>query len=459
MPILSQNQSDRAIAMMREYLAAPRNPSGSTPREVQRERDQKRVKLIEAELKPLVTGYLAGAVSLLEFKTQVDGINKRHSYWGFRGIKGQMFFNMITNVAGEECDDELKAVIGVPRTEEDAQTRIRGLASYVTQLGDRHVQKGGSNQGRPKVGSVPFFLSYFWQVQERSIWPVFYTNTVNTLSDQNLWQRSGDLAEDYLTYKHLHEELAALFTQASGEEFGLYEVEHVFWFKGGNPFGDDRPLPKPSKKAPQKSTLSIVSPMNDGLPEGYVPPVVAILPAMARCDPKVHEAAKKAGTSGDRAFEKSVNAAFTVLGYDTQLLGQGQGRVPDGQALSIEDEYAILWDAKGREKGYSMGTDDRAIQDYVEKQSKELRRNRTIRNIYYVIVSSSFLDDFDSAVRSLKMRTEVNEVVLLEADALVEIVDARLRNPREITLGPDGVQRLLSSSGIVGVDEVRELLG
>lgn len=30
---------------------------------------------------------------------------------------------------------------------------------------------------RPKVSSVPFFLSYFWQVQLPERWAVYYTNT------------------------------------------------------------------------------------------------------------------------------------------------------------------------------------------------------------------------------------------------------------------------------------------
>src|SRR5207248_2348753 len=58
----------------------------------------------------------------------------------------------------------------------------------------------------------------------------------------NLWQPSDDLAEDYVTFKHLNEQLAEVFTKASGKPFDLYGVEHVFWFKGGNPFGGAKPL-------------------------------------------------------------------------------------------------------------------------------------------------------------------------------------------------------------------------
>ena len=51
--------------------------------------------------------------------------------------------------------------------------------------------------------------------------------------------------------------------------------------------------------------------------------------------------------------------------------GQGQGRVPDGLALAQDDNYAILWDSKIRKGGYSMGTDDRAIREYITTQSRD----------------------------------------------------------------------------------------
>jgi hypothetical protein len=38
------------------------------------------------------------------------------------------------------------------------------------------------------------------------------------------------------------------------------------------------------------------------------------------------------------------------------------------------------------------------------------------------------------------------------------MVDAKLRNPQQVTLGPDGIQRLFSSSGIVTVEVVMQVL-
>ncbi len=54
------------------------------------------------------------------------------------------------------------------------------------------------------------------------------------------------------------------------------------------------------------------------------------------------------------------------------------------------------------------------------------------------------------------METDVSEVVLIEADALVAMIDAKLRAPLQVTLGPDGLQRLFSSSGVLSAAVVME---
>lgn len=460
--VLDTSQIESALEVMRAYLAAPKNPDGRTPMEVQTERDQHRVRLIDSELNPLLKDYLSGQLNLNDFKPKVDGINKRNEFWGFKGIKGQMFFNMVVNVADDTIkrDEEIRAAIKVPTNEATAFGQIKTFASYVIRIGERLLESGGTKAERPKPGSVPFFLSYFWQIQERDVWPVFYTNSVNVMTDMNLWVPTEEPAADYLTYKHIHEELGQVFTKESGRHFGLYEVEHVFWFKGGNPYGGNKPLLRENihVETPRSPTISITSEIMIRLPESYVPPIIEVLPRMARNEALLCEAAKSSGTSLERAFEKSINAAFTVLGYETKLLGQGKGRVPDGQALSLDDSYAILWDAKVRGDRYNMGTDDRAVKEYITTLSRELKKRQALRNIYYLIVSSEFGDDHDDSIRSLKMETDVNEVCLVEADALVAMVEAKMRSPREVSLGPDGLQRLFSVSGVLSADAVRENL-
>ncbi len=179
---------------------------------------------------------------------------------------------------------------------------------------------------------------------------------------------------------------------------------------------------------------------------------------MALNDDSLETAAKNSGTSIPRALEKNVDASFTLLGYETRLLGQGQGRVPDGLAFDHDNLYAIIWDSKARSDKYSMGTDDRTIREYIVSQSRELRKRRNFRNIYYVIISSNFSDDYDDAIRGLKMETDVSEVILLKSDALVAMVDAKLRSPQQLSLGPDGIQRLFTNSQVLDAETVNEML-
>lgn len=143
-------------------------------------------------------------------------------------------------------------------------------------------------------------MSYFWQIHDRRVWPVYYTNTVNTLSDLNLWQPTEDLAEAYIQFKLIHEELRRLFTEESDGLFGLYDVEHVFWFKGGNPFAAGKVLKKEPKGDSTDTVVTVEDQQGSSrLPESFVPPIVAIFP---RNKPDLIEAAKASGTSLERAF-------------------------------------------------------------------------------------------------------------------------------------------------------------
>ena len=460
MSILNEQQKQRAIEVMQEYLAAPAQTENKPSTEVSKRGlllDKERAKVIEEQLKPVLNGYLQGEIPLDNFKSTVDGMNKRESYWGFKGIKGQMFFNLVVKVATDmdECDQELKAAIKVPENEMIASSRIKTFSSYVKRISEDWVEAGNGKRGCPKVSSVPFFQSYFWQIQDSALWPIYYTNSVQTMNDLNLWTETGDMGADYLAFKHIHEELVDLFTKASGQTFDLYTVEHVFWHKGGK---QSKEPPADDKTGGGDSGVAVTDPevVKGGirLPESFVPPIISILPKIARNDPKLIEAAKHSGTTLERAFEKFVDAAFTILGYETKLLGQGKGRVPDGIAVAHDESYAIIWDAKIRADSYSMGTDDRTIREYIYTQSRDLKRKKHLRNIYYSIISS----DFDDSIRSIKMETDVSEVILVEVEAIVEMVDAKLRSPLDVTLGSDGFQQLFTASGLLTAENVRELL-
>ncbi len=461
----------RAIALkaLDAYLHALPASGNRPPVEIEAELDRNRVDVIEKTLKPLIAEFLEQKISVAVFKQKIDSTNKNNNHWGFTGIKGQMFFNLLLRSAKDEkdeieCDKQLKSAIRAPSNEQDAVTQLKNFYTYVTRIAQQFTDRGGSPHSKPNPSSVPFFVSYFWQIQRREVWPVYYTSTVQMFADINLWVQKGDLADDYRSYKRLNDTLRQLFSEAVGRPVSLYDVEHVFWFKTGKMSLE--PATKPGRQNPTialgKPVISSQTPAKQPdqaslLPDGYVPPIVGIIPRLAKNDAELQQLARRSGTTLERALEKSINAAFTMLGYETKLLGQGMGRVPDGQAKAADESYALLWDAKARSDGYRMGTDDRTIHQYVETQSKGLKK-QGVRNIYYLIISSVFSDEFDDLIRALKMGTNVNEVCLVEADALVAIVDQRLRDPLNVSLGSDGIQRLFSSSGIIKRNDVLEIL-
>ena len=294
---LTSELREIALAALDAYLDAPPTPDGRSPVEIETELDGKRVEVIENTLKPLLAGYLAGSITAMDFKRQVDGVNKQNPLWGFAGIKGQMFFNMLMKTAEDasEFDTLLKSTIREPDSEEEAATLLRNFKSYVTRIGQQFVDAGGDLRSRPKPSSIPFFVSYFWQTHRRDIWPIYYTSTVQIIEGMNLWEATGEIGDDYLTYKRLHETLIEIFSAAASKPFNLCDVEHVFWFKSGRLLDSApaQPVTKYERKSAAGQTsgvnvsdqsLPMQSAQTSVPPDSYVPPIVAVIPKLGLND-------------------------------------------------------------------------------------------------------------------------------------------------------------------------------
>jgi hypothetical protein len=67
MTLLNEQQQQRAVDALREFLAAPSGPDGQTPFQAGQTCDQERVRIIEQDLKPLLASYLEGRTALSDF--------------------------------------------------------------------------------------------------------------------------------------------------------------------------------------------------------------------------------------------------------------------------------------------------------------------------------------------------------------------------------------------------------
>jgi hypothetical protein len=450
---LTDLQIEKSLSVWQKYVDEGEKFLNASKEYTEQELDQRRREVIP-EVVDWMNRFLLGEIPLEEFKTANDGLNKRNRLWGFQAINGQMFFNVLTkiSIAADQRDEFialLKRMIPKPISIDKGKEIIEEFTKFVRALG-KYSQ---DLRGAPKVGSIPFFLSYFWQIQAPEEYPIYYSSMVNALRDVDIWSPTGNVAEDYYTFYHLNHELQRTISEKAGRQLLLWDIEHAFWFHMQSQIQPPIVVIKPTVVEPDKGSEV---PLISKLPESYIPPVVSILPVLAVNDPVLGEICRKSGKAIEREFEERLAILFGMLGFETELMGQGHGRVPDGVAVSDEFRYAIIYDAKVRQQPYTMGTDERAIREYIVSQGEKLRR-RGIKNLYFMVISSSFTGDADDAIRGMKIETNVNEVLLVEVKALLAMLEGILRNP-SISLGPDGIQRLLAFSGILTEKDVREFL-
>jgi hypothetical protein len=458
---LNEAQIERVRHIWKTYVENGEKFINASKEFTNQELDQKRREIIP-EVIDWLNRFLTGEVALEEFKTVNDGINKRNRLWGFQAINGQMFFNMLTKTSvskdrREEFINLLKKSLPAPSTISEAKSIIENFTRFTRELG----QYISDARAAPKVGSIPYFLSYFWQIQQPEKYPVYYTSMVNVLSKEDIWIPTGEVSEDYRAFYELNHMILPLLSKETGKQLHLWDIEHAFWFHGQIPIPmDDSQVINSSTAiesvAVKDEIIRKVTVRQEELSENYIPPIVAILPRLAMNDVDLAETYRSSGRAIEKIFEERLAIIFRMLGFETQLLGQGQGRVPDGVAVSQEFRYAIIYDAKVRQNAYTMGTDERAIREYIAVQGERLRK-QGMRSLYFMVISSTFTGDHDDAIRTLKIDTNVNEVLLVEVKSLLAMLEGKLRNPN-VSLGPDGIQRLLASSGLLTEVDVREFL-
>lgn len=151
-------------------------------------------------------------------------------------------------------------------------------------------------------------------------------------------------------------------------------------------------------------------------------------------------------------FEKRTAIAFELLGLSVESLGQGTGRNPDGVAKCFEHHWALIYDAKVRTSPYRLLTDeDRKFREYVERVGEKLRA-QGISKHYFVVVSSGFVDRDLPKAREFVRLTHAKSCTLLEVDALVALVDRRLRKPQGFSM--TDLERLFLETRIVKVSDI-----
>jgi len=187
----------------------------------------------------------------------------------------------------------------------------------------------------------------------------------------------------------------------------------------------------------------------------FVPPILEDIEKLTCGDPVAIENCQRIGRAPEDVLEDKLWISFRILGFEVIELGHKViGRFPDGIGLAKRDHYAVIFDSKMRMEGYSIGTDDRAIVEYVERFYPQLEEEG-MQSVYFSVISARFTGNNKGHILKIRRETRVKNVTLLRACLLLRLVELKLRNPHIGTAHLEGI--FLRSEEISEEDIEREL--
>lgn len=177
--------------------------------------------------KSLLERFLNGEIDLLEFRSEMASEARSNQLWGFSGISGGMFFNMLINaddfVEEEPLEELLREELRVPSDVQEAKESIQDLEFWL----ERARSEADDISDIPPTGHIPYFLSYFWQLQDPDTYPIYYTSMREVFDALDLWKSTGELAQDYESFWELNEEIRDILEAHTGEDIHLWMIERL----------------------------------------------------------------------------------------------------------------------------------------------------------------------------------------------------------------------------------------
>jgi MoxR-like ATPase len=167
----------------------------------------------------IVDRFLTGEMEATALRDELDVFSRATHHAGFQGTGGQMFLNLVVkNAPPDQVDDALRAAMPRPSDEGDAKAKIDAFENFVTAAG-AHT----TGASRPAPGSIPYFLSVFWEALEVDEWPTYYPASRKTLVREGLFQDTGSLSDRYLQFRT---QILALKAELGADTLG---VEALLW--------------------------------------------------------------------------------------------------------------------------------------------------------------------------------------------------------------------------------------
>jgi hypothetical protein len=170
-----------------------------------------------------LNAFLRDRIDLSQFRSRIDSLSKSEPHWGFRGTS-QMFFNQLVKAADHaDLSAALRAALGAPGDEAEARRKIELLERAVEAA---RTRAEGSGATKPGIGRIDSFVSFFWELQDRQSWPMFYPNSRDVLEQQGMLDLNQGQADLYFSYRQV------VFDLRRTLDTDTWGVEHLLWRLG-----------------------------------------------------------------------------------------------------------------------------------------------------------------------------------------------------------------------------------
>lgn len=407
------------------------------------------------DIKVIIQSFMDGKLELSEFKTNLDSYNKQHNYWGFTAAKGQMFFNLLTRSSEANKDNYialLKNVLSEPGSLEDALSKMKLVFDYATVF----QQQASDKRFVANPLSAAYFLSYFWQIHNPERWPVMYSSIIVSFERLGFWEPQATAYDNYHRFYLLNEEVRHVISSYSNQAITNWEIEHALWhFAGTVTVNSKQPKPKKSQEIKERSksateTVVVELPVLKAgfeLSDYLIPRISKLV--------ELGGGSEKSSSAKGRDFEVMVGETFRLLDFDVEFLGQGMGREPDAIIKYPGEHIAFIVDAKAYSNGYTLGTDDRAIREYINYHCPRLKQ-AGFNKLGFIIVSNSFKSNLKELINDITWTTDIKRFLLLTTEALLYLVAYKTKDKIPVT---QIVEELIAFDTVITKEMIIELFG
>ena len=172
-------------------------------------RNERRLSVVP-QLLALLQQLRDGSIELPAFRETFDTRTRKDwDVFGLKGMSGAMFLNKLVLHMPDQTalKRELLAAVSVPK---DVQSAKEQLSAFLRFL-DEAIGTGEVSKMKIQPGRAPFFLSAWWHLQSREMWPAYYESGRRALAEIGLFSESGDPLRDYFDFRDRWLELAKEF--------------------------------------------------------------------------------------------------------------------------------------------------------------------------------------------------------------------------------------------------------